>query len=78
MKITYYALKSIQVADGWRGAGELIPEAADWPYLQTYITEGQIAPVLVATLPRKSQEELQRWEEDRQLVAMIEVENANA
>lgn len=67
MRITYYALKTVQVGDEFRQPGDLVPEAQEWAYVSAYIMDGKIAPVLVATLPKKAQEELLRWEEDRQL-----------
>lgn len=64
MRITYYALRPIQVGDEMRQAGDLVPEAQDWPYLSGYVAEAKIAPVLVATLPEAQQEMLLAWEED--------------
>lgn len=65
MKITYYALRDIQVGDEIRGAGMLIPEAADWPYLSGYVRDGHVAPVLVVTLPEAAQQMLAKWEADQ-------------
>lgn len=64
MRITYFALKPLQVGDDLREPGDLVPEANDWPYLRGYVRDGQIAPVLVATLPLESQEMLAEWERD--------------
>ena len=64
MRICYYALKPIQVGDEVREIGDLIPEALTWPYLSGYITEGKIAPVLIATLPEEQQMMLLEWEEE--------------
>lgn len=63
MRITYFALKEIQVGDDLRQPGDLIPEAVDWPYLSGYVSEGKIAPVLVATLPEDVQMTLLDWAE---------------
>lgn len=65
MRITYYALKPVQVGDDLRQPGDLVPEAAEWPYRAGYITEGTIAPVLVATLPQEQQEALMEWAADQ-------------
>jgi hypothetical protein len=64
MRITYYALGDIRVGDEVRQAGDLVPEAQMWPYLSGYISEGKIAPVLVATLPEEQQVMLLEWEEE--------------
>lgn len=66
MRITYYALRPLQVGDTLREPGDLVPEAADWAFLAGYLREGRLAPVLVATLPQKSQEVLAAWEKDQQ------------
>lgn len=63
MRVTYYALKPVQVGDDIRQPGDLVPEAAEWPFLSGYINEGKIAPVLVATLPEDTQMVLLEWEE---------------
>lgn len=65
MRITYYALRDLQVGDTLRKPGDLVPEAAEWPFLAGYIHEGRLAPVLVATLPQKAQEVLAQWEADQ-------------
>lgn len=65
MRVTYYALREIKVGDTVRQPGELVPEAAEWPFLSGYVHEGQLAPVLVATLPQKYQEVLAQWESDQ-------------
>lgn len=64
MRITYFALRDVQVGDEIRQPGDLVPEAVTWPYLNGYITDGKIAPVLVATLPEDVQISLMEWEED--------------
>lgn len=68
MKVTYYALKRVQVADGWREAGDLVPEAAAWPFLASYVRDGHVASVLVATLPEENQLALLDWEADQNKV----------
>ena len=65
MRVTYYALRPLQVGDEIRQPGDLIPEAADWAYLSGYVADGKVAPVLVATLPEAVQETLLEWEADR-------------
>lgn len=65
MRITYYALKNVQVGDSLRQAGDLVPEAAAWPFLAMYCRDGTVAPVLVATLPESVQEVLAEWEADQ-------------
>ena len=65
MKVTYYALRSVQIGDEMRQLGDLIPEANNWPYLSSYIAEGKIAPVLVASLPEDTQLMLLEWEADQ-------------
>lgn len=62
MRITYFALKPVQVGDDLRQPGDLVPEANGWPYLSGYVSEGKIAPVLVATLPEDVQLTLLDWE----------------
>ena len=62
LKVTYYALRAQQVGDDFREAGDLIPEASEWPYLSAYLTRGDMAPVLVATLPIEMQQQLLDWE----------------
>lgn len=71
MRITYYALKRIQVGDDWREPGDLVPEASTWSFLQAYVGQGEIAPVLVATLPESAQAVLREWEADQQAVAAV-------
>lgn len=63
MRITYYALRPIQVGGDIREPGDLVPEAASWQYLSGYLADGKIAPVLVATLPEEQQVMLLEWEE---------------
>jgi hypothetical protein len=65
MILTYFALKPQSVGDVIRQPGELIPEARDWNFLSGYITNGEIAPVLVATLPEETQQMLAEWEADQ-------------
>lgn len=62
MRITYYALREVQVVDDYRQPGDLVPEAAEWPFLAAYVRDGDIAPVLVATLPQETQDMLLEWE----------------
>lgn len=64
MQVTYFALKPLQVGDEVRQAGDLVPEAQFWPYLSGYVENGQIAAVLVATLPEEAQVMLLDWEEE--------------
>lgn len=63
MRITYYALRPVQVGDELREPGDLIPEAAEWPFLSGYVADGKVAPVLVVTLPEDVQMMLLEWEE---------------
>lgn len=63
MLVTYFALKRLQIGDDWREPGELVPEAREWKYLRLNLQNCDLAPVLVATLPRAVQTELQKWEE---------------
>lgn len=63
MRITYFALRPIQVGAAIRQPGDLVPEADAWPYLSGYVQDGKLAPVLVATLPAKAQEMLSQWEQ---------------
>ena len=63
MKVTYYALKPIQVGDAVRQPGDLIPEAADWNMRHFYLQDGSIASVLVVTLPQEVQDTLKAWEQ---------------
>ena len=65
MRVTYYALRTLQVGEDVRVPGDLIPEANVWPYLSGYVDEGKIAPVLVATLPEDAQLMLLEWEADQ-------------
>lgn len=64
LAVTYFALKPLPVGDEIREPGELIPEACDWQYLSGYISDGKIAPVLVATLPKSARDALAEWEQD--------------
>lgn len=66
MKVVYYAIRPIQVGASLRKPGDLIPEASEWPYLDHYVGKGDIAPVLVATLPEAMQEKLAAWEMARE------------
>ena len=66
MDITYFALQPVQVGDEIRMPGQLVPEARDWAHLWAYLNRGEIAPVLVATLPKVVQDTLARWEQDQQ------------
>lgn len=65
MRVCYYALRTVRVLDEDRLAGDLIPEAAAWPYLPGYVRDGYVAPVLVATLPQDVQAVLLEWEADQ-------------
>jgi hypothetical protein len=65
MRVVYYALRPMQVGDEIRQPGDLIPEANDWPYLSGYVSDGKIAPVLVATLPEDVQTTLLEWEAEQ-------------
>lgn len=65
MILTYFAVKPQKVGDDVREPGELIPEARDWAFLPGYITNGEIAPVLVATLPEETQQMLADWEAEQ-------------
>lgn len=65
MRVTYYALKPLQVGSDLRQPGDLVPEANNWPYLSGYVDEGRIASVLVATLPEDAQMMLLEWEADQ-------------
>jgi hypothetical protein len=71
MQVCYYALIPITVGDEVRQEGDLIPEASTWRHKSLYLTEGRIAPVLVATLPKATQEKLKQWEEDQELAALV-------
>jgi len=66
MRVTYYALRQVQVRDETRQAGDLVPEAAAWPALPGYVQDGWLAPVLVATLPEAVQKVLLAWEMSEQ------------
>lgn len=66
MRITYFALKELAVVDGIRVPGDLVPEAAEWPFLHGYLRDGLVAAVLVATLPESSQKVLSEWEADQE------------
>ena len=74
MRITYYALKPIPVGDDIRQPGDLIPEANEWSRLSAYLQHGEIAPVLVVTLPEDVQEMLLEWEAERQGGAVTETD----
>jgi hypothetical protein len=67
MRITYYALKPILVGEDLRDPGDLIPEANMWPFVEGYVADGKIAPVLVATLPEEAQAVLLEWENDQRV-----------
>lgn len=75
MRITYFALKPLLVGEDTRTPGDLVPEAAEWPFLSGYIQDGALAPVLVATLPEEQQMTLLEWE-DEQKKAVEEAEKA--
>lgn len=78
MRVTYYALRTVKVLDEDRQVGDLIPEAAAWPFLPGYIRDGYVAPVLVATLPESVQEVLAEWEADQNAPAVLPAETATA
>jgi hypothetical protein len=69
MRIVYCALKRLQVGADVREAGDLVPEAASWTFLQSYVREGKLMPVLVATLPEEQQVMLLEWEAEQNGVA---------
>lgn len=69
MRITYFALKTVTVGEDQREAGDLVPEARDWPYLSAYVQDGTLAPVLVATLPDEQQMMLLDWEAEQESAA---------
>lgn len=60
MEITYFVVRKFF---GGKEPGELIPEAADYTFIQSYINDARIAPVLVCTLPQYVQEALAEWKE---------------
>jgi hypothetical protein len=63
MRITYFALKPLRGL-GWTvQPGDLVPQANSWTVLSGYVNEGQVAPVLVDTLPEDAQSALERYEE---------------
>lgn len=76
MRVTYYALRDLRVGDEVRQCGDLVPEACTWPYLSGYITDGKIAPVLVATLPEEQQIMLLEWEEEVLGVTTVDIPEA--
>jgi len=53
-KVVYYALVSFE---GYN-PGDIILGANDWPFINGYVSEGRVAPVLVCTLPVETQEAL--------------------
>ena len=63
LNITYFTLERIQIGDGWREPGDLVPEVATWAHIGAYIAQGKIAPVLVATLPQDVQDALAEYME---------------
>lgn len=63
MRICYYALKPLQVGDDVREPGDLVPEALQWNHVKAAVDFGEIAPVLVATLPEEQQVMLLEWED---------------
>lgn len=65
MRVTYYALKPLRVGTEVREPGDLVPEASEWNFLSGYISDGKIAPVLVASLPEETQMMLLEWEEEQ-------------
>lgn len=65
MRVVYYALRDVKVGDEVRHAGDLVPEAGDWPFISGYVADGKMAPVLVATLPEEVQITLLEWEADQ-------------
>lgn len=50
VEMTYVALKPIRVGGERREAGQIIPEAADWPRVQASINQNRIAKVPVASV----------------------------
>lgn len=62
MNVTYFALVSF---DDY-SVGDIIPGAAQWPYIQFYVTDGKVAPVLVSTLPSDAQEAVRAYEKEAQ------------
>lgn len=72
MRITYYALKPLPVGDEIRQPGDLVPEARDWSTVSGHLMTGDIAPVLVATLPEKTQEMLLEWVLEQDAPAPVE------
>lgn len=60
MKIAYFALVSF---DDYV-PGDIVPGASAWPYISAYASEGKVAPVLVATLPKGLQDKLKAWEKE--------------
>lgn len=70
MDITYFVVQGpIQVGDEFRMPGQLIPEARDWSHLWAYLQRGEVAPVLVATLPKDTQEMLAAWEKAQEVTS---------
>lgn len=66
MIVTYFALVSF---DDYT-PGDIIPGAGSWPYIQHYVSEGRVAPVLVATLPQEMQDKLKAWAEEHDPVVL--------
>lgn len=77
MKVCYYALKNVRVEGEVRSAGQLLPEATTWRSftLGALINANKIAPVLVATLPKSAQEELERWERDHNAENVVKIDH---
>ena len=74
--VTYFALKPLLVGDGDRSVGDLVPEARDWPALAGHISDGKLAPVLVATLPKAARDFLAEWTEEQDMIKQIVAEDA--
>lgn len=65
MRIVYCAVSRVKVGSEVREPGDLVPEASGWPFLQGYVREGKLMPVLVATLPEEQQIMLLDWEAEQ-------------
>lgn len=63
-KVTYFARAVLDVGEGHRHPGDLVPEAADWAFLNSLINDGKVAAVLVSTLPADQVAEVEAWEEE--------------
>lgn len=65
MKVVYFALTPMQIADEMRNAGDMVPEACGWKYATSYLSNGQLGVIPVSVLSADDRRKLYEWEQEQ-------------